>query len=466
MSSLRAGTPTSPGLPTPAGLRGLDLEHRVATATSWRAWLRTGPGVGGRLMAGIALALLGMRQSFSVPGAYGVGMTMLLLIALVWYVVALVGLRHPIGARPIAVVVAAYLATSMASYANAFSRGLPAASAKDADRALTADFYLIGSLFFILDMIRTRADLEMFLRALVIGGTFSSVMGLAQFATGVDVGAIVHLPGLVDTGNLLSAGLQREGLNRPQGAAGHPLELSAILTILTPLAVGLVFSARARHERIWPWAACTVLLLGGALVTVSRSAIVGLLVAVAVMSWRWPITRVAAISVGGVLVAIGAVLSGLKVVSALVATFVGSSTDTSIGSRVTGVSYVAEHYQEHLLLGQGLGVYTSLGQPLLDDQYLGRLMEAGVLGLVVYVLLLIVPLVLAFRASASRDTSTAELAGSIAGALAALMVINLILDTAGFSQIWALTWILIALAGVVWRATADERQLIVKPVRR
>lgn len=221
--------------------------------------------------------------------------------------------------------------------------------------------------------------------------------------------------------------------------------------MIIPLGVAIVASARAKGERTWPWIACTGLLICGAMVTVSRSAVVGLVAAVLVMVWRWSIRRFAVTLIAAAAAVGLGLLLQVQVVTAILQSFANAATDSSIASRGVGASYVAAHFRDQFWLGQGAGMYPAFRQPVLDNQYLSRLMETGALGLVSFVALIAVALVLALRASAARDPVTAELAGGISGSLAALAVISTILDVSGFIQIWTVTWILVALSTVVWR---------------
>ena len=113
------------------------------------------------------------------------------------------------------------------------------------------------------------------LRGVVVAGAISAFYAVLQTFGGIDLAPDVRIPVLLkaDTATLVTD-LMRAGTVRPQGASGHPLELSAILTILTPIAVGVTLHARARHERWIPWALACMLIMGGALTTVSRSAVV------------------------------------------------------------------------------------------------------------------------------------------------------------------------------------------------
>ncbi len=437
-------------------------DRRAPTARTWPTWrsvpqdaTRTHerlPDLPFALFIGTAcFFLLGMQQTFTVPGTFGlsVGQTLFAGAGIVWVCLNITGFSGPVRDRVALVAVLSYVTTSFLSFGASQMRGVPYVAQVALDRYILGDLYLLGTVLFLLTVLRSVGGLRIVLGALVLGATLSSWFGLVKVATGIDLAAYFTLPGLNFRDYQIVSNLMREGVARPQGSAGHPLELSAILTVMTPLAVSLALDARARRvATFWLWAGCTTILLGGAIVTLSRSAVVGTAAAVLVMCWRWPITRVAGVLVfGGSAIGLG-LLFQLKFVSAMFAVFAGAFGDDSLHSRGRGLAYASEHFWDHPWLGQGVGAYPALKQPVLDNQYVSRLMEAGVIGFGTFAAALAVGLVLALRASRAKDRSIAELGGGIAGALAAVVVISLILDTAGFIQIWYLTWILIALAGV------------------
>jgi putative inorganic carbon (hco3(-)) transporter len=409
--------------------------------------------IGLYILAAGAFFLLGMRQTFTVPLTFGLsfGQFLLYICAPGWALVGMVGKKSPIVNRWLVIAMMGYLTASLLSYGAAMSRGTVVRGIVFADRYIFSDLVLTAMVIAIITMTTTPERVSLLLKALVLGGALSASFAIARLVAGIDLAPMFILPGLKASDFVLVTNLAREGIDRPQGSAGHPLELAGVLTVIIPLSVAVVACARARGERTWPWILCTGVLLCGALATVSRSVVVGLTAALLVMAWRWPIQRFAAV----LLAAAGAIGIGmvaqLHVVSAILQSFANVSSDSSIASRGLGAAYVVNHYRDHFWIGQGTGMYPAYRQPVLDNQYLSRLMETGALGLLSFVVLIGVALLLAVKSSAAADPVVAELAGAISGSLAALAVISIILDVSGFIQIWTVTWILIALSTVVWR---------------
>ncbi|MFV8054986.1 O-antigen ligase family protein [Mycobacterium sp. 48b] len=410
-----------------------------------------GRWVGPWVLAAGAFLLLGMRQTFTVPLTFGLsaGQFLLYIGAGLVAMVSAAG-RSVVANRWLTVALCGYLVASLVSYGAAMNRGTVMRGIEFGDRYVFSDLALTAMVIAILTSITSRARVQLLIKGLLLGGALSSAFAIVRLSIGIDLAPLFTLPGLKTSDFVLVTALAREGIDRPQGSAGHPLELAGVLTVIIPLGVAVAATARHRGQRAWPWMACTGVLICGALVTVSRSVLVGLTVAVLAMAWRWPITRFAATLLAAVAATGLGLLLNVQVLGAIMASFGNAATDSSIASRGYGATYVATHFRDHFWVGQGAGMYPAYRQPVLDNQYLSRLMETGALGLISFVALLGVALVLALRASAAADPVTAELAGGVSGSLAALAAISLILDVSGFIQIWTVTWILVAISTVLW----------------
>lgn len=415
------------------------------TPTSGRPW-------GAIFVAISGFLLISMRQNMTVPMSLGLSLGQFLLFGsgLLWVLTRLSGQRSRISNPILTIVVMCYFAAVWLTYAAATGAGLTPKAAEFSGQYNYVTVGLVMMVGAVMSLLTTADDVRLALKGLLVGGAVSSGFALVQSATGLDLAASFKLPGLKTSDFILVKDLMREGIVRSQGSAGHPLELAVVLTILIPIGVGVIGSARAKHDRIWPWVLCTGVVALGALSTVSRSVVLGLAAATVVMCWRWRVTRLAA-TLGGLLLAVGAGwLLQLRIATALAASFAVVSDDPSIESRSTGRGYVLTHYQEHFWVGTGMGTYPAVpNQPVLDNEYFSRLMEGGVVGLICYTLVLITAIVLAIRASAAPSPVLAELGGGISGALAVVIATSAILDMGGFAQVTTLIWLIVAMAGVV-----------------
>jgi putative inorganic carbon (hco3(-)) transporter len=395
--------------------------------------------------------LIGMRQNLVVPLSFGLSIGQFLLFGggLLWILTRLRGQRSRIHSRALGVAFVCYLLAVALSYAAAMGRGLPPLAVVYGDQYMFVSLGLVTMAFAIIALLTNTDGLQLVLKGFLLGGAASAGFALLQSATGLDLAGQFRLPGLKVSDFVLVKDLMRDGMVRPQGSAGHPLELAVVLTILVPIGIGVIGSARAKADRTWPWFLCTGIAACGALATVSRSVVVGLGAAVVVMAWRWPVRRLAA-AVAGLIVAVAVGwLVQLRVATALASSFAGASNDPSIASRATGRAYIFAHYREHFWFGRGVGTYPTFGHlPVLDNEYLSRLIEGGIFGLAGYVLLLGTALTLAVRASAATSPALAELGSGLSGAIAVVIVTGSILDISGFIQVLTLGWFIFALSAV------------------
>jgi putative inorganic carbon (hco3(-)) transporter len=411
-----------------------------------------GVGLGGSLYLAVSCFLLvGMRQNLTVPLSFGLSIGQFLLFACggLWALTRLRGERSSIRDRSFTIVILIYSVAALASYASAMGRGIPAKATASSTQYMLITLGMTAMVFATIAIVTTTDRLLLVLKGLVLGGTLSATFALVQFATGMDLAGDFRLPGLKTSDFMLVRGLAREGIVRSQGSAGHPLELAAVLTALIPIGVGLTACARARGQRTWPWALCTVALLAGAVVTVSRSVFLGLAAAVAVMAWRWSIGRLAAIFAALIAAAGLAWLLQIKILTAFTSSFENSHKDPSLASRQNGMDYVLSQYQHHAWFGQGIGTYPAyVNQPVLDNEYLSRLIDSGILGVAAYLGLLVFVLSMAVRASAAKSTVNAEIGSALSGSMAVLIAIGAILDVSGFTQCGCLIWLIIALCPI------------------
>lgn len=415
-------------------------------------------------LAVLCVVLLGMRQSFLLRGTGGMSPTQFAVVCALAIVVCGVLFGNDALPRPqaaMAVIVAAVAISTLITYSAAAARGIPAPELLYVDHTLFARFIGIAIVVLTAFVIRTQRAVVIVLRGAVIAGVVSALYALVQVGAGIDLAPLVRVPGLLkaDTTTLVTD-LMRAGSVRPQGAAGHPLELSAVLTVLLPIAAGVAFDAHARRERWWPWALACLMIALGALGTLSRSAVVGMAISLAILACVSPIRRTIVVAVTGACVVGLALLFRIPMIEQLFQVITGGSQDNSLGSRAFGAQYVGVHFTDHLWFGQGIGTYNIAEQPVLDNEYLGRLMEGGITGLAGYIMLLVLGIgsaaVATFRAFRRSDRAFTDLAASVVAALAALAAISSILDISGFAQISTLMYILIGISvAMLMQSRAD-----------
>jgi O-antigen ligase len=166
-----------------------------------------------------------------------------------------------------------------------------------------------------------------------------------------------------------------------------------------------------------------------------------------VLALFWPLRRTAVVlgcAVAGVVVLL---FTKGGVVGFFVKLFTQGSGDDSLLHRTLARQVAYALINAHPVFGIGLGGYDTSRYPILDNQYLGLLVETGVVGLLGF----LGYLGTAAWAAFARGSSHRDLGAALGAAILAYAVINLILDTAGFLQISALAAILVGLTGALHR---------------
>jgi hypothetical protein len=148
-----------------------------------------------------------------------------------------------------------------------------------------ATFFIL--FYFVVSIVRSRVDIDRMIRVMVGSGAIVAVAALIEYRTHDNLfnhlGQFLPVLKFQDpkvTAGLSATYLDRSGSFRAYASAAHPIELSAVLTMLIPFAIYLF---RKYAERRWIVAA---LLLGiGVFSTLSRTGIV-MLVVIGVVYFR------------------------------------------------------------------------------------------------------------------------------------------------------------------------------------
>ena len=201
------------------------------------------------------------------------------------------------GKRPVRAAALVLLACVMVSYVAADIRPMPPVEANGADTGVLRALGWIAVVVVANDGITNRLRFDTLIRRFVLAGALMATLGLVQTFTGTTVVDQIAIPGL--TSNVDSSGVvSRNGFTRSTATAIHPLEYAVVLTAALPLAItrGLTSIHRGALRRWLP----AGLIVAATVMSVSRTAIIGVVVAIAVLApaWTRPVRR-SAILVGG-----------------------------------------------------------------------------------------------------------------------------------------------------------------------
>jgi hypothetical protein len=225
--------------------------------------------------------------------------------------------------------------------------------------------------------------------------------------------------------------------------------------MLVPLAVYL---ARSRGSKLW-WGAAGLILMGS-LATVSRTAVVMMGVMILVFIWLrpremkrlWPAILPALVLVH---FAIPGTLGTLKASFFPSGGLVAQQTNQSVGSGRIATLGPALHaeFKQNPLLGEGFGTRVPVADevvkvpngPILDNQWLGTLLETGVLGALSFVWIFLRFVRRLGRAAKEDLSARGWLLAGLAAAVGAFGVGMFFFDAFAFIQVTFMLFIYLGL---------------------
>jgi hypothetical protein len=342
--------------------------------------------------------------------------------------------------------------SQLATYGYATYGYLPSDEMNATDRSVITIMAVVVVGIMACDSLRGLGRIDKTLRVIVYGCTFMAGIGLIQFFIGVDPTHYMVLPGLREVGDVETL-LERSIFRRPSGTAGHPIEYGVVCAIAAPLAAHYAFRAKDTGRRMWPWWLCLMTVGVGAMVSLSRSAILGLVAAALVLLPTWPGKRqVQAIAaVVGFTALMRLFVPGL--IGTLFSLFNNLSGDPSIQHRTEDYARADVQIAVHPLLGRGFGTYLPDKYGPLDNQYLGTLVENGFIGLAGLVLILIAGAYAAVQIRrVAKDPVLRDLAQTLVASLAVIMMADATYDAFGFIMATGICFMLVGICGALWRS--------------
>ncbi len=351
--------------------------------------------------------------------------------------------------------------------------------------SLEVSFLLV--IYVVVSVVRTRAMLDWLTKMLVCAGTIEGAAAVVERKASLNIFNHEHLllP-IFHFNNLVTVGT-RNGEIRAQASTGTPIELSATMAMLVPFAIYLGITRGQRR-----WYAAALVLLAGDFACGSRTGLIAVAVMLIVFLWlrpretlrAWP-TLIPLLIVVHFLDpgAIGGFYKGFLPSGGLVAeqsqTFVGQGGvqyntnrlsrwgpelhafgnynplfGEGFGTRITGRTSLTEKSKgplDYAFDGQGApGSGSQDNAEILDDQWLGTLLEVGVLGVIGWVWLFGRAIRrLGARAKLERGTPDGWLPVAIAASLAGFLASMWFYDAFDFTQADFLTHLVIGFSAAL-----------------
>ena len=398
----------------------------------------------------VALMAVPNRQVIGQLGGAGSPAGVVGLVCLMWWVGDQLRRPEPTGRgfQPVRAALLAFGFAVGASYVAATIRPIEAAELSTATLGLVLLAGWAGVALVANDGVASVARLLALVRRLVALGAGMAALGIVQFATGQALVDRVVIPGL--TANQGVAGLtMREGFSRPAATASHPIEYGAVITMVLPLALALAMADRERSAlRRWLPVA---LLLACLPLSISRSTLLGgaIGLAVVVATWRPAERRLTALGLSVAGVGVYVAIPGM--LGSLLGLFTRIGTDSSALSRTGSYDIAADFIGRAPVFGRGFSTFLPEYR-ILDNQYLGLVVETGFVGLAAFGALVVAGLVASRRArSTAPDLLTAQLATGLIGAVAAAATTLALFDGLSFSMTAGVLFLVLGLSGACRR---------------
>jgi O-antigen ligase len=360
-----------------------------------------------------------------------------------------------------------YAVSQLATYGYATRNYLPMDELEGADRTIVVVFGTICVGIAVCDGVKNLARLDVLLKFMTVAIGIVATIGFIQFAAGFDLTKYLAIPGLrpvTDDGFVL----ERAAFRRPAGTTGHPIEFGVVCAIGVPLAAHYAYRAKEAGLKSGKWWLCLGMIACGSVVSLSRSAILGLCLGGLVLLIGWSGRRrvQALIAAAGFLVVLRMIVPGL--IGTLYSLFDNIGDDPSISGRTDDYKSAGQQIAKHFLLGRGNGTYLSEKYGPLDNQYLGTLVQNGYIGLGALIFLLLAGLYAAARVRAiSPDPVVRDLALSLIACQAIVALGAATFDLLWFSTATGLTFVLIGASGALLRhAKAQAEHPVLPPMWR
>lgn len=349
--------------------------------------------------------------------------------------------------------------------------GSPRVQLIQSDMTKTLTFFLsfLALLVIIVSLVRTEEQRDRMLKLLVGGATLVAVS--AMYETNTNYNIFDHLHSFIPVLKPFYFGDNplREGRVRAYGSAEHPIALGAMFAMLLPFAFYL--GRRTGQKR---WGVYALVLCAGVFSTVSRTAMIMLVVTVivyAILRFRdvkkfWPalipLVAVVHFAMPGV---IGTITQSFHPQGGLVKEQSSSAGSRAAAGRLADLGPAMQTWEQDPLLGLGFGTSITVGPkanaPILDDQWLGSLIETGALGVFAWGWFFVRFIRRTGREAKRSDSDRSWLMAAFCASITAFAIGMVTYDAFSFIQETLIMFILVALgcSALVDRTSAAEQDV-------
>jgi O-antigen ligase/polysaccharide polymerase Wzy-like membrane protein len=318
-------------------------------------------------------------------------------------------------------------------------------------------------LLLVVSVVNSWGDLNYLIRALCWSGAILAVFAVIEYRSGFSPFAHLHKVFPFLQQQAITIDDKRGGHARPIGSSEHPIALGALFVILAPLTIYLA----QKESKKW-WIATGLMLLA-AMASVSRTAVVMIIAVLLVFIWRRPIQT------WRFLPYLLPVVIALKVVTpgaigtlryyffpahGIVASQQTSKGSIQSGGRLTDVGPTFAQIGAEPLFGVGYGTRIRTGPEangrILDDQWLGTLLDTGGVGTFGWIWLFGRFLHRTGRAARRDPTEDGWLYVCLNASMLGFVAGMFFFDAFSFIQVTIIMFILLGVGSVALRLTRES----------
>lgn len=371
--------------------------------------------------------------------------------------------RHTSFDRPLAAFIFAALASEVVN----ISRFTSLQAEVTKQLIFFASFILL--IYVITSIVETYDDVDFLVGVLLLGGATVALFAVVEWRTGYNAfdRLAQAVPWLERTGE--APELSRGGRLRVLGSSQHPIALGAALAMLVPLAVYRAYGAR-QHR----WWTVLALLVLGSFATGSRTAIIMLLVIALVFIWLrpkqvirlWPALLPLLVAVQFALPGtLGSIRAAFFPSEGLIAQ--ENANNVGSGRLATLGPALETEFAPNPLLGEGFLTRVTVPNervpvangPILDDQWLGVLLETGLVGALALAWLFVRSVRRLGKEAKLDHSPRGWLLAGLAASIAAYGVSMFTYDAFSFIQVTFLLFVMMGLGSVLLQTRAPETHL-------
>lgn len=323
-------------------------------------------------------------------------------------------------------------------------------------------------LFYVVAMVVRPSELRNFSILIVALATLAAIGTLWEYRTEYNVfydlaDKLFSSIATVDPVPVVSP----DGREDTFGPTDHGLAITTILTLALPFAVLGLLSAR-NHWRKLLYALMVAAILAGGLATLRKTSLIAPVAALLVLVAYRP-RKMLSLAPFGVLMLVMIHVLAPGALGGVGEQLTGGFFDagTTIG-RTADYQAITPDIATHPFSGRGYGtidVARADTYRILDNQYLGQLLQVGFLGLVAYIGLMVAGVLLAHSViQRARDVDARLLGLAAASGFVAFGVASALFDLFSFSQVPYMFFFIAGLCSVAASEPAPVRVRVPEPI--